>query len=297
MNSTQQEPAPHTRTPGGRPLSRRGWTLLGRLLQAAPEFPTKGRWEWLWFRHRDLKRRERRKLPGGAVIECDLSSYDETWIWMRPLDAPELPILRRLLHPGETFVDVGANVGVWSLVAAAAIGPSGEVIALEPNPSIHAKLARNLSRNLALARFQPLALGASDKKGSLYFQAEEFAGCSHIVKEPTASTFSIAVDRLDDLLDGKPCHAMKVDVEGHELAALQGGESLLKSRRPWLCVEFNNRINKLTRLADWDVYQYLSRLGYRCWLFEDALRRENLPPLAPDYCAADFVNLFFEWKT
>lgn len=144
-------------------LPTRAWTCLGLGLQALPEFPTKGRWEWIWFRHRDKRRVERRRLPGGAFIDCHLSDYYETWIWMRLLDAAELYVLRQLLRPGESFIDVGAHIGLWSLIAGISVGTGGMVFSLEPNPEVYPKLLHNLDLNRNVTTWVPCQIAADYK--------------------------------------------------------------------------------------------------------------------------------------
>ena len=268
------------------------WQWTGRLLQALPEFPTKGRWEWMWFPRRDTTRVERRRLPGGALMDCHLSDYNETWVWMRLLDAGELRVLRRLLRRGDTFVDGGAHIGVWSLEAGAAVGETGRVYSLEPNPATFARLKHNLDLNSRLTQWNALELAASSKAGAAALTVAEMSECCSISAD-AASGISIQTTTVDQLLGGARCHGIKIDVEGHELEVIEGALATLQQCHPWLCVEFNNSIHRRKSLADWPVHQRLLKLGYRCWLFRDASERERLPNVAPEFAIDGFVNLFY----
>ena len=268
------------------------WNRVGRLLQALPEFPTKGRWEWMWFPRRDTSLVERRRLPGGALIDCYLADYNEAWVWMRLLDAAELRVLHRLLQPGETFVDVGAHIGVWSLVAGSAVGAQGSVIAIEPNPSTFQKLEHNLELNPDLAQWQSCNLAASSRPGTAALHIAEMSECCAL-GEAAAGSVTVPTSPLDSLLAGVPCHGLKIDVEGHELDVIEGALATLERSRPWLCVEFNNTIHHLPALAEWTVHRRLTELGYRCWLFRDAVQKASRPNVAPEFTIDGFVNLFY----
>jgi FkbM family methyltransferase len=273
-------------------LSITFWNCISTVLQALPEFPTKGRWEWMWFPRRDRTRIERRRLPGGGVLVCRIADYYEAWVWMRLYDREELCVLRSLLHSGETFVDAGAHIGVWSLEAGAAVGKTGRVLSLEPNPATFAKLEHNLSLNPGLAQWEPKEVATSSKEGTALLNIEELSECCSIV-DSGANGVSVKTASIDQLLAGSICHGLKVDVEGHELFALEGARSTLEKYHPWICVEFNNLIHKLPSLGAWPVHQLLTQLGYRCWHFRDAADRHQHPNVSPDFTTTGYVNLFY----
>jgi len=278
-----------------RPAFARAWTCLGLGLQALPEFLTKGRWEWIWFRRRDKRRVERRRLPGGAYIDCHLSEHYETWVWMRLLDALELDVLKKLLRPGESFIDVGANIGVWSLVAGSAVGRDGKVLALEPSPETYPKLLHNLALNQGMTRWLPSQIAADVQSGTVGFEVSDFSDCSCVTKT-AKNAIQVSSRTIDDLTCGERIAGMKIDVEGHEQAVVSGAKATIKEFHPWLCVEFNNRINQVDSLADWTVDRTLREMGYSCWLFRDALRSHATPSLRSSFFTSDYVNLFYRWS-
>jgi FkbM family methyltransferase len=272
------------------------WRWIGRALQALPEFRTKGRWEWMWYRRRDQTRVERRRLPGGAFIDCHLADHYESWIWMRLHDSRQLHILRTLLRPGETFVDAGAHIGVWSLEAGAAVGRQGTVIAFEPNPFTYAKLLHNLALNENLARWRPFAAGLSAQSGSANLELDILSDCCRIVATPTETTSQVRTVALDAILGGELCQGLKIDVEGHELSVLHGAMTTLHLHHPWLCVEFNNNILQLSQLADWPVHRMLTDMGYHGWLFEDAIEATTKKIVSPEFNTDSYVNLYYQWR-
>lgn len=137
--------------------------------------------------------------------------------------------LRRLLRPGDTFVDVGAHAGVLSMVAAQAVGPTGCVLAIEPQPALGDRLLTNASLNGA-RQVVLVQAAVSDVDGwvTLHMQRQgdrsRLSLCAH---EPNATeyTFETPMVRLDSLLSRRGVEhvrVLKVDVEGHELAVLRG---------------------------------------------------------------------------
>ena len=138
----------------------------------------------------------------------------------------ELDFLRANLPAGGTFVDLGANVGTYALVLARHVGTKGKVIAVEPHPVIHARLAFNRdASSVDQVRLVAAAVGAAD--GELLIETDgDNLGASHIVSG-AASGKAIKVPslRLQRILDEAGVFhvdALKIDVEGFEDRVLTG---------------------------------------------------------------------------
>ena len=174
-----------------------------------------------------LRRSDR--LIGGPV-RSGQSHEPEVWRALEPL-----------LLPGTTFVDVGANVGLFALPAARRVGPRGRVIAVEPLADnvqlLCASAARNRFDNLDVLPF-----AASNRSGVLAVVSRQettnsFTPPDHAVR-PTAPCAPSAP--LDLILSGRGrIDLVKIDVEGHEPAVLEGAREVLARDRPTLLVEFN----------------------------------------------------------
>ena len=137
-----------------RQLARRGarqtrllMDWLGHLLRATGHFRGRGRLTRYWLNRRQPNDCRTAKLPGGAEIICEMNVPYEAMVWLGQEEPEDLRMLQRLLQPGQTFVDCGANIGLWSLVAATAVQPNGKVFAFEPNPRTHQRLTQHIEQN------------------------------------------------------------------------------------------------------------------------------------------------------
>jgi len=206
-------------------------------------------------------------------------------VWLGAEETNELKYLARLLHPGEVFVDCGANIGIWSITAARFVGDSGFVHAFEPNPATYQKLKANveLSGSAQTVSYYQKAVG--NCAGTLPFLCEEKHNLSHIASDPAAPNIvRAAVTTLDEEFSTRHVHGVKVDVEGYEFAVLKGAEKLLCRCRPWLCLEFNSAVLGDPRISRWAVHQLLERLNY-------------VPHLLPSMLAADPIRISTDWTS
>jgi FkbM family methyltransferase len=178
------------------------------------------------------------RLASGPVIECwpsDAigSSIVRTGIY----DLLATEALMRLADPGDVAVDAGANIGHMTNALAQAAGPAGRVLSFEPHPEVFAVLTRNVERwrrDPAMAAIETHGCALSRRRGRATMMTPAgFAanrGTGRLVGgDPSAATepaMEIAVARLDERVSG-PVGVLKLDVEGHELAVLDGAAGLL----------------------------------------------------------------------
>lgn len=138
------------------------------------------------------------------------------------------------LRPGDIFVDVGANIGYFTLLASRLVGRDGKVIAVEASPNIFARLSDNLRRNHA-TNVAATNIAVSDRVGTtqLFLGSDSNIGQTGTVATPGSRyECDIATTPLDTLLDGIDAarvRFVKVDVEGAEWSVLQGMQGLLRS--------------------------------------------------------------------
>ena len=155
---------------------------------------------------------------------------------------PLLMMATLLRTPGD-FVDVGANTGLYSVMAAA-VAYDRAVYSFEPHPEIAAALQRNVELNGAGTRVTIHRVALSDSAGvlKLYLPDQghglvETSASLEREFQPAASSIDVDVRRLDDLVFPAPVAVMKVDIEGHEDACLRGAAGLIGRDRPFIFAE------------------------------------------------------------
>lgn len=269
--------------------------LIGQLIRASRtyRFTGKPRLIRYWMNRRNQATSQIRVLPGGARILCDFSVPYEAMVWLKQEEETDICILEKLLHFGDTFVDCGANIGLWSLVAANRVGVGGAVYAFEPNPNTFRKLSSNsisLNKFASIIRLVPTAVG--DVSGLLNFRASSSHNVSSVSEEFTHGTIQVPVATLDKELNNVVVHGIKIDVEGYEMNVLQGATALLQRCKPWLCVEFNTELTRVNSLRDWNVHNFLRGYGYRPQLFAN-INSSAYRYLPDSWQTSGYVNLFY----
>jgi FkbM family methyltransferase len=132
----------------------------------------------------------------------------------------ELDFLRAHVPTGGVFVDVGANVGTYALALARHVGPGGKVIAIEPHPVTHARLAFNNAAS-GYTQVKPVAAAAGPADGELMIETDgENIGASHIVSGAGSGKAirvpSLRLQRILEEADASHVDALKIDIEGFE---------------------------------------------------------------------------------
>lgn len=137
-------------------------------------------------------------------------------------DPDVMGFLLHVLRPGDLFVDAGANVGVMSVLAAGVVG--AQAIAIEPIPATFGWLGRNLALNDLKERVEALNIALSDKAGEIRMTADQGAA-----NRVTAGGDGIVIPAktLDDVLGTRVPRIVKMDLEGFETPAVQGGRAAL----------------------------------------------------------------------
>lgn len=175
--------------------------------------------------------------------------------------------LREQLPPGGVFVDVGANIGYYTLLAARRVGPRGRVIAFEPNPESLKVLLLNTLPEGDLIRVYPFAI--SDHEGFLSLMRIVSIASSKPVAElelrvPSDVSITYAV-RLDDVLkDEGRIDVLKCDIDGHDYRAMRGGLVTLARTRPVVFAEFNpGTLRSFSEVEPLEYLRLFTGLGYR----------------------------------
>ncbi|HXQ42905.1 MAG TPA: FkbM family methyltransferase [Candidatus Udaeobacter sp.] len=147
------------------------------------------------------------------------------------VDHHGLGFLLRYLSPGDTVFDVGANIGIYSVLAGAIVGPEGRVEAFEPSPTLRPCLEENLRRN-GLANVQVHARLVSGRRMvDPFVDGHSLTGRRRIPARRDwtrrSNLLRIASVQIDEVLPNRPCALVHIDVAGYELSVLEGAEGLL----------------------------------------------------------------------
>jgi FkbM family methyltransferase len=131
------------------------------------------------------------------------------------------------LKPGDTFLDVGCHYGIFSVLASKLVGPTGRVIAIEPHSESLQVLRENLSAN-SCQNVEVLDVAFSDKTGPLSLAYDVNFAVLARESDPKVSVHTARGMAGDEALRNKPVpNAVKIDVEGHEFAVLEGLQQTL----------------------------------------------------------------------
>lgn len=240
-------------------------------------------------------------FDGDLRIDLRLSEHMQRRIfWMGYYSKEVVALLDKLLQPGMVVLDVGANIGEISLVCAKRVGPAGSVISFEPLDEIADELQKNIDRN-RLRQVTVVRAGLSDTAAAqvpIYAscgqgsQRDEHGGLGSLYGENAeeAPVQFIEVTTLDAYLAQSPVpkvDVIKVDIEGAELPFLRGAERTLRTQRPRLIVEVQDKSAAAAGYAASDILDYLSGLGYT---FQRIGRNGRLAPLTVAELA-DYQNV------
>lgn len=188
---------------------------------------------------------------GSRMMDVDTFDSVQRYIYFFGIFEPAITrYVMQALKPGETFIDIGANIGYYSLLAAKLVGDSGKVFAFEASPSIFEKLQRNLQANkITNVAAVNLAITATRGNVTVYKHDEWNLGGTTII----STVANRLPTRVECIVQGLPlvgaldeeviCQAriIKIDVEGAEWSVLRGFKNLLPrlSKETEIILELN----------------------------------------------------------
>jgi len=228
------------------------------------------------------------------VIDADLDDLIQRQIFMYGVYRAEerhTAFLLDRLSPGDTAVDVGAHIGYYSMLMAERAGPKGRIVAFEANPRTAKGLRENLATN-GLTQVSVIEAAASDRAGKAVLHlsgADNIGSTSLHYAEGSAGEVCVETVHIGELLGTQypPPRVIKVDVEGHELAVLEGLSSLLRAHAPDVFVEVNERTLAAADTSATAVFTHMQALGYTGHRIESATRA-----VASQAPFADFLVYF-----
>ena len=234
-----------------RPWAEKLFVLCSRIKMSFPGFPVPLR------------------LPFGAWWVIRHGAIDGDLLAGK-FEAAELEFTQQFLQPGMTVLDIGANCGLYTLLAVRCVGARGRVFAFEPSPRERKRLREHLWLNHCTnARIVPYALGSQTAQADLYVVMGVQTGCNSLrpphVDEPV-SPRRVEIRTLDDFLLAEKVPAVdfiKMDVEGGELEVLKGATKLLQGPRlPVLLLEVSDLRTAAWNYSAKEILFFLQERGY-----------------------------------
>ena len=215
----------------------------------------------------------------------------------------ETRLVQAFLAPGMTFVDIGANIGYYTLVAARIVGETGLVHCFEPNQPMHLRLERNVQRN-GLGNVVVHAEAVAQFSGQVEFFASTWdanQGISSLLpgsgRERVQRVPSVSYDDFVDGLGGRRVDLVKMDIEGAELLAIEGGRRALgRADAPGLIFEADDptQVGAVLRALGYKIRRLHYTLEHGLELPDAEARLESLFAAyeAPNYFAAKDEAVF-----
>jgi FkbM family methyltransferase len=217
------------------------------------------------FRGRVLKRRTLTTIGNHSVLWAELHRPSSSRaLYANPPDVPEMLVWQRAIRQGDLFVDVGANIGLYSLLAAEC---GASVVALEPDDSAADRLIENACLNGYAVEL--IRAAATESRGSVAFTTGLDA--MNRVVTSGSSTRRVPATTVDEVLGHRRAAGLKIDVEGAERLVLAGASRALREHRIAIIqIEWNECSLKHLGETREPISRLLREYGYSVWRPDDA---------------------------
>jgi FkbM family methyltransferase len=213
--------------------------------------------------------------PGSVRLFVDLSDHVIGLSIVRGrYEEAEIELMRRTLRAGDIVIDIGAHIGLFTMLMGALVGPLGRVYAFEPLDANADLLERSIAENRFGDRviFRRAAVGATSGAGMLTFPEETLnTGGAYLLREGTAPLTgnlkkSVPIVRLDDVVTERPVRMIKMDVEGAEPQVLRGARRLLREDRPVVVSELHpTQLDRASGVTAREFLEEARQAGYRAY--------------------------------
>ncbi|MEZ2218769.1 FkbM family methyltransferase [Rhizobium sp. RCC_161_2] len=183
----------------------------------------------------------------------------------------DIDLIKAIVPDDGHFIDVGGNVGYYSLSVAARSAFKGKVLAFEPLPKLWNLFNRSIKENGLADRISARQLALADARGELPLNnAEETnnAGATRLMTDNVDKQLGrrVEVETLDRVIGEMRPDAMKVDIQGAEGLFLQGAQQTITTYKPTILMEINrDMLAILSKTTPGDIYRHLAGLGYSIW--------------------------------
>jgi len=237
-------------------------------------------------------------LAPGLKMQLHRDSMLGREIYLHDFEHRERHFVQSFLNTGDVFVDVGANIGLFTLIAAQVVGPTGHVYAFEPGSVAFAQLRANVALN-TLKQVVCLPYALSDRPEQLPLMVatdgwEAYSSFAQPISGDQIVAESVVCMTWDDFVAGLPKSPqpvlMKIDVEGWEQHVLAGAAvSLRKPDAPALLVEFTDAAAQAAGSSCAQLYRAIEQLSYTLYQYDHASRSLVPEPLRASYPYSNLV--------
>lgn len=177
----------------------------------------------------------------GLKMDLKIADYIDRSVYFDSYEFLVRKVICRNFLDGGVFIDVGANIGYYSLLAAQRLGPDGRIFAVEASPKTLIRLRENIAANkLSNITVIPFAAGETDGECEIFTPDEHTHGVASLRNQNYGSTQidKVKIRRLDQFLINLPrVDLVKIDIEGAELGALKGMRDIIVRHQPAILVE------------------------------------------------------------
>jgi FkbM family methyltransferase len=206
---------------------------------------------------------------GGFQMMLDPNDYFQCMMFYGRYGLDILRIFENHVHPGDTVLDIGAQIGFFALHLGKAVGRRGHVYAFEPDPRPVEYLKASLAASeMDWVQIRPIAIAA--KEGAIPFflspvlgwstgvKASHLTGLRKIIVPTIPLDLMVERGEIPDKI-----RLIKIDVEGFEMEVLRGLRKTLETVQPILIVEINPGMLAYQESSPAELFRFLTSLGYR----------------------------------
>ncbi len=215
------------------------------------------------------------KFKDSIKLELHIDDWiQENIYFLDTYEEAELKYIQSSINEGNTFIDIGANIGVHTLFASKLVKKKGRVISFEPFSKNHKSLTRNISLNNSQnITIENIAISDKEKTIEIYYDKEDsnLGMASSFLTKFSSSEKTQAIS-LDSYVEGRSIEKIdfiKLDIEGGEYLALLGMKKVLTTYYPKLLVEILEEGSESNSDNKKDIINYLEGIGYILYFIDD----------------------------
>jgi len=221
-----------------------------------------------------------RLVPGDVIFQWVNNSVMVARVGESGIDASiycglqeftDMAFLLHVLREGDLFIDIGANVGSYTILACSAIGANG--YCFEPVPPTYSRLLTNIRLNNIEGKVKALNLALGNTRGEISFSSDQDC-MNHVIAndEQTENKIVVNVSTLDEELKEDP-FLIKIDVEGYEMPTLEGAENTLKNDELCSVIMELNGSGSRYGFDESKILQMMPDYGFRTYSYKPFERK------------------------